>query len=116
MAGIIVTLDAGEVNAFGAELQAKAPQAKGLAGIAVRRTALAVERDAKVFCPVDTGNLRNSISTSYGDMRAEVGPTAYYGVFVELGTSKMAPEAYLGPAFDRHAHELESALLKIASL
>lgn len=114
--GITVIFEAGQVNRFGAELESKAPFAKGLAGIAIRRTALAVERDAKVLCPVDTGNLRNSISMSYADLRAEIGPTAYYGVFVEFGTSRMAPEAFMGPSFDRHAHELEAALLKIADL
>lgn len=116
MAGIVIHLDAGAVNRFAAELESSASFAKGLASIAVRRTALAVERDAKAFCPVDTGNLRDSISTTVSGSSAEVGPTAEYGQFVEFGTSRMAPEAFMGPAFDRHAHELESALTKIANL
>ena len=32
-----------------------------------------------------------------------VGPTADYGRFVEYGTSRMAPQAFMGPSFDRNA-------------
>lgn len=72
----------------------------------VRKSALAVERGAKLRAPVDTGNLRNSINTvvsggrGSGAIVAEVGPEASYGVYVEVGTWKMAPQPYLGPAFD----------------
>ena len=59
-----------------------------------------IERDAKAFAPVDTGNLRSSISTDVTvtgrSVLAEIGPTASYGEYVELGTSRMAPHAYLG--------------------
>lgn len=76
----------------------------------LRKTAFDIERDAKIFAPVDTGNLMNSISTTVMGLTAEIGPTASYGVFVELGTSIMAPAAFLGPAFDRHAHLFETAV------
>ena len=45
---------------------------------------------------------------------AEIGPTASYGEYVELGTSRMAPHAYLGPAFDRHAGSWADALDEVA--
>jgi HK97 gp10 family phage protein len=92
----------------------------GAAGaMAVRKTAYDIEATSKVFCPVDTGNLRNSISTTItasgrdAEMTAEIGPTASYGAFVEFGTSRMAPHAYMGPAFDRHAHQLVTAFGKL---
>lgn len=87
----------------------------------VRATAARVERDAKILAPVDTGNLRNSISTTLtGDgrskvMSAEVGPTASYGRYVELGTSRMAAQPYLFPALDRHEDNFTAAMARIAT-
>jgi HK97 gp10 family phage protein len=88
-------------------------------GLARAQTALDVtlariERDAKAFVPVDTGNLRASISRTVGHLWGEVGPTAAYGAFVEFGTSRQGPAAYMGPAFDRNAYRLELALAQIA--
>ena len=74
---------------------------------AVRLAAVGTERDSKIFAPVDTGALRNSISTTITGnafySRAEVGPTVNYGAFLEEGTARMAPHAFMGPAFDRNA-------------
>lgn len=117
--GIVVHLDTRNVTQFALALDAVGGAVGSKAATAVKKTAADIESDAKAFCPVDTGTLRSSISTSItGDGRfagisAEVGPTAEYGIYVEYGTSKMAPEAFLGPAFDRHAHELETALGQI---
>jgi phage protein, HK97 gp10 family len=72
----------------------------------VRLSTFQVERRAKRRAPVDTGALRNSINSSFsGDglgtaFVGECGPEVHYGGFVELGTVKMAPKPYLGPAFD----------------
>jgi len=52
----------------------------------VKRTAAAIEGQAKVLCPVDTGALRNSIMvTEKGEMSAEVGPHMEYALPVEMG-------------------------------
>lgn len=86
------------------------------AALVVRKTAANVERDAKILAPVDTGNLRNSISTDVtGDGRhrsvsAEIGPTADYGIYLERGTSHMPPHPFMGPAFDRHADGFTKAM------
>lgn len=56
---------------------------------------------AQAFCPVDTGNLRNSTGWEMSGLEGEFGPTADYGAFVEEGTSVMAPHAFVGPALDR---------------
>ena len=78
------------------------------------------KRDGQAFCPVHTGNLRSSIGyeTHSGgtSVWGEVGPTASYGVHVEYGTSRMAPHAYMGPAFDRHAGEYVDAMVKIGAV
>lgn len=85
---------------------------------AVRKTAVDISSTAKATAPVDTGNLKNSIGhtvTSGADeVSAEIGPTASYGVFVEFGTSRMAPQPYLGPAFDRHVPAFVQAISQVA--
>lgn len=87
---------------------------------AVRKTTQDVVRGAKIGSPVDTGNLRASISSEVeGDgrtssVRAEIGPTANYGGFVELGTSRMGPQPYLGPAFDTATESFAEVLGTIA--
>lgn len=85
----------------------------------VQKTALDIERDAKLKAPVDTGNLKGSIGHSDlrlggTDYSVEIGPTANYGVFVERGTSRMAPQPYLGPAADRHEGPFAQAMAQIA--
>lgn len=99
-----------------------APRVGPLASAAVRKTAHDIEATAKELCPVDTGNLRNSISTTvtgdgrYGAVEAEIGPTADYGAYVEFGTSRQAPAAYMGPALDRHGYQLDAALGQLGDL
>lgn len=101
------------VSGFG-ELEtvtANLNQAKGAVGAkgakVIRRNAAKVERAAKQFAPVDTGALRNSITTDvegdgrFGGLSAEIGTDIHYGRFVELGTSRTAPAAFMGPALDR---------------
>lgn len=91
-------------------------------GYGLLNAALAVETEAKRNAPVLTGNLRRSIHSAafvqgrriYGatddngraipDYAAEgihavVGTNCGYGVFLELGTVRMAAQPYLLPAF-----------------
>lgn len=64
-----------------------------------------IEATAKNLAPVDTGNLRNSISRTEtvtdAGMRIEIGPTAKYAGFVENGTSRARAQPYLRPAIER---------------
>lgn len=86
--------------------------------------AFAIEADAKAAVPYRTGNLRRSIHSAAfrkgqriygatddngraipqyaagGTAMAVVGTNTGYGVFVELGTVKMAAQPYLGPALN----------------
>lgn len=43
---------------------------------------------AKLLCPVDTGNLRNSITylVVVGELKVYIGTNSEYGPYVELGT------------------------------
>lgn len=108
-------LDVSELTNLGVRITGAGPVVQAGARTAMVRTAYAIEGDAKVLAPVDTGNLVNSISTSIDGMSAEVGPTAEYGIWVELGTSRMAGQPYMAPAADRRIPEYVSALAQIAS-
>lgn len=72
------------------------------------------ETYAKRLCPVDTGNLRNSITHQQFDENTEViGTNVDYAAYVELGTHKMAARAYLRPAVENHKIEYRSILKRI---
>jgi len=55
----------------------------------------------KVYAPVDTGALRDSIEAlRRGDLHVAVS-MLYYGFFQEYGTYKMSPQPFVQPALDR---------------
>lgn len=74
-----------------------------LIAIEVQRAAFLTVAGAQTIVPVRTGNLKNSIGCDIdpNHLGFEAGPTASYGAHVEFGTSRSAPRAYMGPAFDR---------------
>ena len=66
---------------------------------------------AKQLCPVDTGNLRNSITHQpVGNHTMAVGTNVYYAPFVELGTVKMGAQPYLRPGIENHAGEFDEII------
>lgn len=74
------------------------------ASAVVRKVAFDTEADAKALAPVDTGMLRNSITTAVtgNGLTAAVVATASYAPFVEGGTSRQTPQPFMGPATDRN--------------
>lgn len=70
---------------------------------ALERIGLQAEGYAKDLCPVDTGNLQNSITHTSDGKAAYIGTNVTYGKYVELGTVKMAAQPYLRPAAADHA-------------
>lgn len=112
-------MDVSQYLSFADELRATRNDAVKKARDATRLTAANITRDAKLAAPVDTGNLRSSIgfNLSRGNhIVAEIGPTANYGIYLELGTYKMAAQPYLFPATDRHVPAWEAALARIVTL
>lgn len=111
-----------ELNTVTADIR-RATNRVGSDGAAlVKRSAFAVEKLGKQFCPVDTGFLKGSITTDFsgdgrfGAMEAEIGPEASYGVYVELGTRRAAPQAYMGPALDIVGPTFVAAAAALADL
>lgn len=98
------------VVTFQAESMMAAPRAHAV----VSKTAKQVAETMRSFAPEDTGAMKASIGYDTrlhgGGAEAEVGPTARrdgfpYPAAVEWGTSKMAPQAFAGPALDRHSSD-----------
>jgi hypothetical protein len=63
-----VSFDFSEVITLTGDLRRVAKKVPGRTSQAVRKTAFDIQRDAKIFAPVDTGFLRSSITvtTSHG--------------------------------------------------
>lgn len=116
--GLSVSIDAHELVELGIDMSKFGIAAQIRSAAVVKRTAFQIEATAKQLCPVDTGFLRNSIATIYtigaGEFAAEVKAGASYAQYVEYGTSRMAPQAFLGPALDAHTDEFEAALYSAA--
>lgn len=99
-----------------ADLTAQAASLVPRAAVVVRKTAFDTEADAKALAPVDTGMLRNSITTSVsnGGLTAGVVATASYAHWVEGGTSRSSPQPFMGPATDRNAPKFHEAMGQLA--
>ena len=116
-----VYFDGAEVQSLAKSFEQSAANVGAAAQAVVRKTALDVEKDAKAFAPVDTGNLKSSIGHSdmrtvgqSGVLEVEVGPTANYGAYVEFGTSQHGPAAFMGPAMDRQSSSFVKAMEQLA--
>lgn len=69
------------------------------------------ETYAKQLAPVDTGNLRNSITHEQLDEDTEViGTNVEYAPYQELGTSKMPAHPFLRPAAEGHGEEYKAII------
>ena len=60
---------------------------------ALEKVGMTAEKYAKRLCPVDTGNLRNSITHRIDpeELAAYIGSDMEYAAYVELGTGKHYP-------------------------
>lgn len=72
-------------------------------------TANKIETEAKLKAPVDTGDLRKSITTDIEQtsrkIETETGSDVEYADHVELGTSKQSPQPYLFPSFEKNTRD-----------
>ena len=90
------------------ELAVKLAKLGGIGSVMTRHVEAAmlrVEGDAKRHCPVDTGNLRNSIhneptKATPDEVTVTTGTPVEYASYVEHGTGRMQAQPYLRPAMD----------------
>lgn len=66
----------------------------------LQKAVLAVEREAKRDCPVDTGRLRSSITGRIEGSTGIVGTNVEYAAFVEHGTGRGSAQPFLFPALE----------------
>lgn len=98
----MIRVDASELVALAADM-AGGPARLLRSGLSeTERSAEAMAQTARQLAPVETGLLRGSITAEVTGLQAEVGPNVDYAVFVEYGTSRMAPQPFMGPAGDLH--------------
>lgn len=77
---------------------------------ALEKIGLVAEGYAKRLCPVDTGNLRNSITHDTDDEAAYIGTNVEYAVYVEMGTVNTPAQPYLKPAAADHMERYRNIL------
>ena len=78
--------------------------------IALEKCGLIAEGYAKKLCPVDTGNLRNSISHAVSDNVAYIGTNVEYAAYVEMGTTRTRAQPYLKPAVMNNLSEYKQII------
>jgi HK97 gp10 family phage protein len=101
-------VDTSELVALAAELEAAAGKVAKVSSEKLSGFAREVRDDAKANAPVDEGTLRDSIELYGGEDWRIIRATARHSVFVEYGTSKMAPQPFMWPA----ARRVESRLFR----
>lgn len=86
---------------------------EGKIPVALEACGLQAEGYAKLKCPVDTGNLRNSLThTQEGDRTEVIGTNVSYAPYVELGTRRQSAQPYLKPAVADHVDEYRQIIEK----
>jgi len=85
---------------------------------AVTKATTQIRVHSQKIVPVDTGALRSSAETNIdhgpGTTTGEVSYNTGYAIYVEMGTSKMAAQPYLIPAFRTGRHVLIADLMRWA--
>jgi HK97 gp10 family phage protein len=76
-----------------------------------------IEAQAKELCPVDDGDLKESINTRYEDKSFEHEGYVYadvpYATYVELGTRNRAPKPYMYPAYKQNEEFFKQRLVEL---
>ena len=117
---IVYKGEKGSLRGLESDLNRAGGRVGARAAKAIRSGTSRVHRDARAAAPVDSGELRDSIDARiFGDGRrgsvtGVVGAAARHSLFVEFGTSKMAPQPYLGPALAANADAFVAAVERIA--
>lgn len=101
--------DFAQLNQYFARMIKDAPE---MMEAIVEDVALRVDKEAKKNCPVDTGNLRGSITVDINGVEAEVGTNVEYAPFVEYGTSRSKAQPFMTPAKQTVEGQLNKIIAK----
>lgn len=111
--------DLSELHQFVQQLQTVDQRVPRAVRDVVKKGGEKVRDLAREAAPKKSGDLAKSIESTFtgnGQLsRAEVGPTEYYGRFVEEGTAKMSAQPYLGPSLDRVAETIGDEIADAAA-
>lgn len=103
---------AGDVTVKQDNIEQVAAGIESAIGVALEKIGLLAEGYAIKKCPVDTGNLRASITheVDAGDDAVYIGTNVEYAPYVELGTSRQKAQPFLRPAATEHSDQYRKIL------
>lgn len=90
----------GDLARLAADLGTASVRVGAKVSSAVDESTTSVAQTAQNLAPVDTGELRSSITANDGTMSGTVEAGTDHAFYVEFGTSKMPPQPFMGPALD----------------
>lgn len=98
-----ITITSPDMAQFGAYLSKHPETFREHAQVAMKKSLLLLERDAKIFAPSNEGTLRKSIKTTLRPLEGAVLAMAKYAEFVHDGTKPHMPPTDPGGSLDRWA-------------
>lgn len=114
-------VDVTEVHQLAADIDRNAAAVPAQARTVIKKTGFdtvaAIQQGIVDADAIDTGNMLNTTSVDFTDdgLGFEAGPTAEYALYVDQGTSEIAPRNFTGPAADRTFPQVPAALAAIGS-
>lgn len=114
-------IDGMEIRRFERDVETGSQEATRQVRDTVRKSTLQTEAGGKARAAVLTGFMRNSITSDFVGSNRDIavgttGPEAEYAPYVELGTSRQAPQPFMGPAADEVEPSFYAALENIDPL
>ena len=78
--------------------------------VAIKKSALMIERESKKSTPVDTGRLRTSIISDIRPMKATIAPHTDYAIFVHEGTRHIESRPFMREGVEKANKFFEQAI------
>jgi HK97 gp10 family phage protein len=114
MTTISVDFDSSQVHALAADFFASEGRIRPKVTDAVQDAGEGIERDAQRMAPRLTGLLSSSVRDTGGGLSVTVSTSVRYAVYQEYGTSKMAPQPFMGPALEANTPSFYAAVTAAA--
>lgn len=114
--GFEFNIDTSELSAYADRVRAAGGQIDKAAVQVSLKYAKRIRDTARELVPFRTGRLHDSIrvvDAGSGGLGTDVVADAPYAGYVEFGTSRMAPQPYMRPAFRKHRAAYREELLQL---